>query len=255
MKSYELMPTHENLVETYKQDMLGRNIKAFADILNNLSNCTSIALDGKWGSGKTFFVKQTKLFLDEHNNFYSTLSEDDRSIFTSNDTNENNYKPQVCVYYDAWENDNDQDPILSLVYSIIGDIDEGYKLDESDGVIKKTFAVLETISGRNINSTLDALKNKNLLDEIRKSKDIEKKIKELKTIQDGYKKTIKEAMEAKGVIKIADEITGLSISYIAEQTNLEKFNKEKFQEENPDLYDKYVTMDGKKSAYITIRTK
>jgi hypothetical protein len=85
--------------------------------------------------------------------------------------------------------------------------------------------------------------------------DIEKKIKELKAIQDGYKKTIKEAMEAKGVIKIADEITGLSISYIAEQTNLEKFNKEKFQEENPDLYDKYVTMDGKKSAYITIRTK
>lgn len=85
--------------------------------------------------------------------------------------------------------------------------------------------------------------------------DIEKKIKELKAIQDGYKKTIKGAMEAKGVIKIADEITGLSISYIAEQTNLEKFNKEKFQEENPDLYDKYVTMDGKKSAYITIRTK
>ncbi len=85
--------------------------------------------------------------------------------------------------------------------------------------------------------------------------DIEKRIKELKTIQDGYKKAIKEAMEDKGIIKIADEITGLSISYIAEQTNLEKFNKEKFQEENPDLYDKYVTMDGKKSAYITIRTK
>ena len=38
--------------------------------------------------------------------------------------------------------------------------------------------------------------------------DIEKKIKELKAIQDGYKKTIKEAMEAKGVIKIADEPTG-----------------------------------------------
>ena len=79
--------------------------------------------------------------------------------------------------------------------------------------------------------------------------DIEKKIKELKAIQDGYKKTIKEAMEAKGVIKIADEITGLSISYIAEQT------VSLLPEENPDLYDKYVTMDGKKSAYITIRTK
>jgi hypothetical protein len=36
---------------------------------------------------------------------------------------------------------------------------------------------------------------------------------------------------------------------------LEKFNKDKFQEENPDMYDKYVTMDGKRAAYITIRTK
>lgn len=84
---------------------------------------------------------------------------------------------------------------------------------------------------------------------------IENKIKELKGIQDGYKKAIKEAMEAKGIIKITDEISGLSISYIAAQSNLEKFNKEKFQEENPDLYDKYVTMDGKKAAYITVRTK
>lgn len=180
MKSYELMPIHKNLIDAYKQDMLGRNkdIEAFANILNSLSDCTSIALDGKWGSGKTFFVKQTKLFLDSHNNFYNTLSEDDKNIFVSNDSDEYDYKPQVCVYYDAWENDNDQDPILSLVYSIVGDIDDGYKLDETDGFIEKTSAILETISGRNINSTLDTLKNRNLLDKIRKSKNTEKKIKE-----------------------------------------------------------------------------
>jgi hypothetical protein len=84
---------------------------------------------------------------------------------------------------------------------------------------------------------------------------IENKIKELKDIQDKYKKTIKEAMEAKGIIKITDEISGLTISYCAEQTNLEKFNKDKFRDENPDMYDKYVTMDGKKAAYITVRIK
>ncbi len=84
---------------------------------------------------------------------------------------------------------------------------------------------------------------------------IEKSIKELKEMEDKCKKAIKEAMEKKGIIKVTDEISGLSISYIAAQTNLEKFNKDKFQEENPDLYDKYVTMDGKKAAYITIRTK
>ena len=77
----------------------------------------------------------------------------------------------------------------------------------------------------------------------------------MKKVQDAYKETIRKAMEEKGVIKLTDETTGLTISYIAAQSNLEKFNKEKFQEENPELYDKYVTMDGKKSAYITVRIK
>lgn len=84
---------------------------------------------------------------------------------------------------------------------------------------------------------------------------VELRIKELKKIQDSYKETIRKAMEEKGVIKLVDETTGLTISYIAAQNNLEKFNKDKFQEENPDIYDKYVTMDGKKSAYITVRIK
>lgn len=84
---------------------------------------------------------------------------------------------------------------------------------------------------------------------------IEKQIKELKEIQDTYKKAIKEAMEEKNVIKLLDEISGLTITYISAQNNLEKFNKEKFQEENPELYDQYVTMDGKKSAYITVKIK
>lgn len=84
---------------------------------------------------------------------------------------------------------------------------------------------------------------------------VEKQIKELKEIQDTYKKAIKEAMENKNIIKLLDDITGLSITYISAQNNLEKFNKEKFQEENPELYDQYVTMDGKKSAYIAIKIK
>lgn len=50
MKSYEIMPTYENLIKTFKEDTLGRNkdIISFVFVLNSFSNCTSIALDGKW---------------------------------------------------------------------------------------------------------------------------------------------------------------------------------------------------------------
>lgn len=85
--------------------------------------------------------------------------------------------------------------------------------------------------------------------------EIEDKIKQLKSIQDEYKKEIMTAMEDKGVIKIVDEITGLVITYIEAKENLEKFNQAKFREEHPDLFDEYVTLDGKKSAYITIKIK
>lgn len=85
--------------------------------------------------------------------------------------------------------------------------------------------------------------------------EIEDKIKQLKTIQDAYKEQIRTAMEEKGVIKILDDTTGLSITYIEAKGNLEKFNQAKFREEHPDLFDEYVTLDGKKSAYITIKIK
>ena len=84
---------------------------------------------------------------------------------------------------------------------------------------------------------------------------LESRIKELKDIEEQYKQVLKEEMEKKKVLKLTDEISGLTISYIEGQTNLEKFNKEKFRSENPDMYDKYVTMNGKKAAYITFRIK
>ena len=83
--------------------------------------------------------------------------------------------------------------------------------------------------------------------------DIESKIKELTDVYDTYKQMIQEEMEKKNVIKIVDEITGLSISYVAAQENLEKFNKTRLRDNYPDIYDECIDMNGKRAAYITIR--
>ena len=83
--------------------------------------------------------------------------------------------------------------------------------------------------------------------------DIESKIKELTDVYDTYKKMIQEEMEKRNVIKIVDEITGLSISYVASQENLEKFNKTRLRDNYPDIYDECIDMNGKRAAYITIR--
>ena len=82
---------------------------------------------------------------------------------------------------------------------------------------------------------------------------IESKIKELTDMYDSYKKKIQEEMEKRNIIKLIDESSGLSISYIAAQDNLEKFNKTKLRQLYPDIYDECVDMNGKRAAYITIR--
>ena len=84
---------------------------------------------------------------------------------------------------------------------------------------------------------------------------VEKQIKDLKDIQETYKKAIKEEMEKKNVIKLVDDITGLTITYVPAQNNLEKFHKDLLQEEKPEIYDEYVTMDGKRASYITVKFK
>ena len=119
MRSFELKPSHDNLLNTLVNDSIGRNkdVFLFADIINSISDACSIALDGSWGSGKTFFVKQTKMLLEAHNPFVNVLNDDDRATIISACTfrKDVDFEPQVCVYYDAWENDNDNEP-MPLLY-------------------------------------------------------------------------------------------------------------------------------------------
>ena len=97
MKLYQnLEATEKNIRDTYESDLLSRkdSVIQFAEFLKSPYCPTSIAVNGEWGSGKTFFVKQTAYQL-------STLEDASDKCLT--------------VYYDAWENDNECDPIISIV--------------------------------------------------------------------------------------------------------------------------------------------
>ena len=63
MSSFELKPTVENLINTFLNDSIGRSVDvcAFTKLLFNIEGPLSLGVDGKWGTGKTFFVRQTKM--------------------------------------------------------------------------------------------------------------------------------------------------------------------------------------------------
>lgn len=130
MKDTCLKPTQENIYQTLIDDNIKRrdDLKNFLKILDNVEGGFSIALQGNWGSGKTFFVKQLKMILDAFNSDKSDLDEEKirriKEIFS--DGEPHNYK---AVYFDAWMHDDESDPLLSLLYAIVQD--EGIRLKNS----------------------------------------------------------------------------------------------------------------------------
>lgn len=181
MKSFELKPTEENLLSTYKNDQIGRNtdIHAFVDILNSLEDSCSIALDGAWGSGKTFFVKQAKMVLESCSPIESKSEYRDevKTVWKNyHSGKEPEFQAQLCVYYDAWENDNDGDPILSLVYSILQQVDEETPFPKDNKIFEKVAALADCITGKSTTAVLESMKSNSVLDDLRKSKNIHRTI-------------------------------------------------------------------------------
>lgn len=190
MKSLELKPTEENLLNMFLQDSIGRNeeLYYFVDLLNSIEDNVSIVIDAQWGSGKTFFVKQTKLILDAYNDLNKDKSNDKliKSKFESYKRNKEDLKIKdiISVYYDAWKNDDDIDPILSIVYNIYTNLNKFYdSVSFEDRLFKagKCLGVfVELVTGKDINKFFNTVKEainiEEIWSEIEKQKELKKAV-------------------------------------------------------------------------------
>ena len=181
MKSLELEPTKDNIIETLKNNILDRNkdVWYLARLCDAQEGKCSIALDAKWGNGKTFFVKQTKLLIEAMNSSFNTLSDEEQALikgaFSSylqrkKETTE--FLPQVCVYYDAWINDNDNDPILSLIFEIVRSSAVDYDFKEDIDYIKVLTNLVNVVTGRNVKAFFQSLQGPDPLMKLKEQKEI-----------------------------------------------------------------------------------
>ena len=188
IKSFELEPAKENLLETLKNDSIGRNqyIYHFVRFCNALDNKCSIAINAKWGQGKTFFIKQTKMVLDSFNPNIIELTEEEKETvkeifpnFVDQSSGLSILKPQICVYYDAWINDNDSDPILSLINAVIRSTASEYSFGENYNLkelLELAAPIVTFFTGFNGESLIKLLESKDPLAEIKRQKEIHNKI-------------------------------------------------------------------------------
>lgn len=140
MKKLELKATEENIIESLENDAIGRNNEVFnfSELLSTLEGPYSVAIDSEWGSGKTFFVKQVKMLLDLLNPQSKVDKETRDKILKKfnldSELNENSEKVDdsiYSIYFDAWKNDADDEPIKSLIYDIMLELDFKYNFSNT----------------------------------------------------------------------------------------------------------------------------
>lgn len=183
MKKSVLLPTDENLILTIKEDALDRNaeLNSFCHLLSHSNSMNSIALDGRWGSGKTFFVKQCALLINAKNSL-SNIDENTAKDILEITEQSNSFEgltdnKLLAVYFDAWENDSNEDPVLSLIYRIVQQLNlktDGFDLNHLAHILG---TIGDAITGRPITTVFEYLNERNILDEIRKHEDLETTIK------------------------------------------------------------------------------
>ena len=98
-----------------------------------------------------------------------------RLPFPKNDGEKENCS--IAVYYDAWENDNDTEPVLSLIYEITKQLSIDFSLSDVS-IIKTAGAIIEAISGHNVNEIRDALIAEDPFTKFKEEKNVEQKIKD-----------------------------------------------------------------------------
>lgn len=116
VKRLEKVPTQDAIAESIEQNAAGRNedLIGLVRILDSIEGPYSLLLDAQWGDGKTFFVKSLVEVLKVLNSNINNDQKITSSLKSVTDELKNVETPFLPFYFNAWENDFEEDPISAL---------------------------------------------------------------------------------------------------------------------------------------------
>lgn len=183
MQLSELKLNDKVIYDYFKEDLIGRNksVIKFINYLNAINTNCSIAIDGRWGSGKTIFVKECQMIINQLNDFIPSNEEINNedlklNIRCSTENHmELDIKPQIAIYYDAWEND-DEDPILSLLYEICRTPYCDSNFFKTRNIIDIANEICKLVNGKDFSNLFESLKGDDNLTSVKQSKGLKELI-------------------------------------------------------------------------------
>lgn len=184
MKRVDEEPTPKAIEDALTQDPLHRRdeIADFLKMLITVEPPYTFVIDAPWGSGKTFFVKQVARVLLMAN---PALSQDSTKPSTTfgNIAGELLKKPYLPIYFNAWEDDHFDNPILPILASIANAAGEESVKEEKEfgkGIISVIEAAASLIGyGGDINGAIENFSGTDFLARYKEEKTLRGKIDEL----------------------------------------------------------------------------
>lgn len=184
MKRVDEEPTPKAIEDALTQDPLHRKreIEDFLKMLIAVEPPYTFAIDAPWGSGKTFFVKQVARALQMTN---TALSQDSAKPSTTfgNIDEELLKKPYLPIYFNAWEDDHFDNPILPILASIASATGEKSVKGGEDfrkGIIGAIEAAASLVGyGGDINGVIENFSGTDFLEQYKNEKELRGKIDEL----------------------------------------------------------------------------
>ena len=130
MRRINMEANDENVLKSIQENTLDRNknVKEIIEAIETVHGNFFICLDAEWGSGKTFFVRQTEKTLEYLTQKIWRLEEYETeeefqqltSVFGKTILDDINLKQSYLpIYYNAWLYDNHDDPLMSLIYVLL----------------------------------------------------------------------------------------------------------------------------------------
>lgn len=151
MNKYNIEATDKNVLKSIEKDKLQRtrDVIDFIGILETIDYNSFISLDGAWGDGKTFLVRQIEMTLKYHNkiNFEKEITIEEKNAFSSNKQLgelelQHAYLP---IYYNAWLYDNHSSALMSLLMVTIKNYEKfvNTKIGSSKG--EKVASIMDSV--------------------------------------------------------------------------------------------------------------
>lgn len=200
MKKYEILTSDDNLCKTINKDTLHRNIKIInlMRLLNHVNENFMMSIDGEWGTGKTFFIKQMIYLCKNFQNINNCVIE------SKKETIETFSKKHLVVYYNAWENDNHEEPLESLIFNILNEYPKYKKKIENP---EELFNTVKPILKNVIEKLTSGIITKDCFENFKSFEDLAESIITIEEKQEALNKLLDMLMEDnERILLIIDEL-------------------------------------------------